>query len=123
MPTKDPAKKREQNKRYFSGYYQKNKESILAKNRKWGTSEKGVQAHKNRHISYKTFLADYKQNAGCFFCQDRDPWNLDFHHLRDKSFQIGERRRGIDLVLKEIAKCVVLCKECHRKLHRHARTE
>jgi hypothetical protein len=121
MPTKDPAKKREQNKRYFSGYYQRNKDAVLTKNRAWGTSDKGRIANKERHAAYKAFLAEYKSKDGCFFCKDRDPMNLDFHHLRDKLFQIGERRQRMDLVMEEIKKCVVLCKECHRKLHNHAR--
>ena len=44
---------------------------------------------------------------------------LDFHHLRDKEFNIANeiKNLSIDNLKKEIDKCIVLCANCHRKLH------
>ena len=61
---------------------------------------------------------------GCKTCDEKDPACLDFHH-RDpntKEGHIGEFRKfGMKRLLAEIAKCDVLCANCHRKHHRDAR--
>jgi len=63
----------------------------------------------------RTYKAD-----GCIECGETDPVVLDFHHLGDKSFTIGSSisiSRGRQKTLSEIKKCVVLCSNCHRRLH------
>jgi hypothetical protein len=42
---------------------------------------------------------------------------LEFDHLGDKSFNIakGLRDRGWDALIAEIAKCDVVCANCHRR--------
>jgi hypothetical protein len=45
---------------------------------------------------------------------------MDFHHMGDKEFEIAtarQRRFSPERVRKEIAKCVVLCSNCHRIRH------
>lgn len=57
---------------------------------------------------------------GCPRCGENDPACLDFHHTGDeeKSFSVSHRSWRNPAVLQaEIAKCVVLCANCHRKLH------
>jgi hypothetical protein len=54
-------------------------------------------------------------------CGESDPVCLDFHH-RDpsiKSFEIarGVKCRSLEAVQAEIAKCDVVCANCHRKRH------
>ncbi len=62
--------------------------------------------------------------GGCIKCEEKDAACLDFHH-RDpstKEGQIGEFRKfGVKHLLAEIAKCDVLCANCHRKHHRDER--
>jgi hypothetical protein len=43
-------------------------------------------------------------------------WQMDFDHLRDKSFNIGEsaRVKELEQVKKEIEKCELVCANCHR---------
>lgn len=59
-----------------------------------------------------------KTASGCEGCGEKHPACLDFHH-RDPA----TKTRGIatfvrmDDILAEIAKCVVLCANCHRKHH------
>lgn len=45
---------------------------------------------------------------------------LDFHHMRDKHFELTKRNIGKfawDDVWKEIQKCSLLCCRCHREFH------
>jgi hypothetical protein len=90
-------------------WYRKNKEYVKA------------QA-KRRQNGLRRWLREYKSTAECDICRENHPACLEFHH-RDPS------RKEIDIVrcpgngwsiermLREIAKCRVLCSNCHRKLH------
>lgn len=64
------------------------------------------------------FISNLKTKYGCCLCGENTSVCLDFHHLRDKLFGIAEARyySREDLV-KELAKCVVVCSCCHRKIH------
>lgn len=69
----------------------------------------------------KDFILNYKKKHSCVFCEESCPECLDFHHKEQskKSFSISEalRTHSIDNLVCEIEKCVVLCANCHRKLH------
>jgi hypothetical protein len=63
------------------------------------------------------FLMAYFRDHPCVDCGEGDPIVLEFDHLRDKKFSISEGiqgRRWQD-VLDEIAKCDVVCANCHRR--------
>ena len=69
---------------------------------------------------YRKFLNDYKEKRGCYKCGIKDCRVLDFHHLRDKKFNIGYanyNHLAFDRVKKEIEKCAVVCANCHRIIH------
>lgn len=75
---------------------------------------------KARHAHNAALLLEYKQAHPCVNCGEDDPVCLDFHHLdpSEKDFGIGQEiRRNWDNILTEINKCVVLCSNCHRKVH------
>lgn len=63
------------------------------------------------------FLIGYLREHPCVDCGETDPVVLEFDHLRDKSFAISEgfRDRTWQSVLDEIAKCEVVCANCHRR--------
>lgn len=63
------------------------------------------------------FLMDYFREHPCADCGETDPVVLEFDHLRDKKFGIatGIRNRNWQDVLDEIAKCDVVCANCHRR--------
>lgn len=43
---------------------------------------------------------------------------LDFHHLRDKSFNIsGAHCRSWSIIEQELKKCILVCANCHREIH------
>jgi hypothetical protein len=63
------------------------------------------------------FLVEYLRDHPCADCGEDDPVVLEFDHLRDKKFAIssGIRERAWQSVLDEIAKCEVVCANCHRR--------
>ena len=64
-----------------------------------------------------TFLVEYFASHPCVDCGESDPVVLEFDHLGDKSFNIakGLRDRSWDALIDEIAKCEVVCANCHRR--------
>ncbi len=76
-------------------------------------------AWRRRTAVLKGIVAEAKA-AGCSQCTETDPTCLDFHH-RDpttKSFTIGKAiQRSVrpEVLRAEIAKCDVLCSNCHLK--------
>ena len=63
------------------------------------------------------YLVDFLREHPCVDCGETDPIVLEFDHLRDKKFSISagiQGRRWQD-VLDEIAKCEVVCANCHRR--------
>ena len=90
----------------------KNKDDRNEHHRRWMCNYKGKA---------RKFLDEYKRDRGCCYCQEREPCCLDFHH-RDptkKKFKIGEGYRcNRDKKMKEIEKCILVCANCHRKLHK-----
>ena len=74
----------------------------------------------------REYVASYKESRGCLDCGKRFPAIvLDFDHSRDKAFNIGQKagRVSLDRIIQEIAKCEVVCANCHRvrtHLRRHS---
>lgn len=88
-------------------HYQNNKE-YYAKRRKI-----------NRAKTIKWFK-EYKATLKCERCGENHPVTLDFHHKDPalKVYQISKISNvSISLLKKEITKCIILCANCHRKLH------
>jgi hypothetical protein len=94
---------------YWRSYYYRNRDEVAASRRR-------------RKDELRRWLRDYKASLVCVMCGERHPATLDFHHTGDaaKELSIGDvaaagwsRRK----VLAEIAKCEVLCANCHRKRH------
>src|SRR5574343_826247 len=95
------------NKIYSHEWYKNNSTRIIDRNRE------------NRS-KYVDWFNDYKKTLACA-CGETHPSCLDFHHIdpKTKKFEISGsiRRYGKDVLMKEISKCIVLCANCHRKLH------
>jgi hypothetical protein len=71
-----------------------------------------------RRGKLKVWLYEYLKNNPCTDCGEADPILLEFDHIRDKLFHIGDAvRKCIPLkrVIEEVAKCQVRCCNCHRK--------
>ena len=63
------------------------------------------------------YLLDSFERHPCTDCGERDPLVLEFDHVADKQFSIatGLLRRPWQAVLDEMAKCEVVCANCHRR--------
>lgn len=99
MPYKDPEKNREYQRNWAKANIAKNPGQRNKKRRDWLHSLK----------------------TPCIFCGEDEPVCIDFHHL-DPSIKedrlakmVGEVSK--ERVLQEVAKCVCVCSNCHRKLH------
>jgi 5-methylcytosine-specific restriction endonuclease McrA len=64
---------------------------------------------------------DRRNKLSCLVCGEDEATCLDFHHLdaTQKDFTISQAflYYGKDKIEKELSKCVVLCSNCHRKIH------
>lgn len=60
-----------------------------------------------------------KSTLSCQICNEANSCCLDFHHIDKKKFNIGNSRDSVSwkILLEEIKKCIVLCANCHRKIH------
>jgi hypothetical protein len=63
------------------------------------------------------FLLAYFADHCCVDCGETDAVVLEFDHLRDKRFDVGAALpyRNWQSILDEIAKCEVVCANCHRR--------
>ena len=75
-------------------------------------------------------VQDYKTAVGCVDCGfNSHPAALQFDHCvgSDKKFNIGEKvgSRSMDAIWEEVAKCDVVCANCHaiRTANRRQRVE
>ena len=103
------ADNREKMQKYRRDWYARNrKESI-------GTVKKYT-------VDLVQWFRDYKRTCSCSICGESRPACLTFHH-RDPSDKMIEvsilvtRHNKRERVLAEIAKCDVLCANCHADLH------
>ena len=89
-------------------WYPKNKQRRLELNNAW--KEKQVDLFK-----------EWKSKQKCLICSESEYSCLDLHHLNpaDKEYAIAVsvRQMSFEKLMKELSKCVVLCANCHRKVH------
>jgi hypothetical protein len=69
------------------------------------------------------YLLEFFAEHPCQDCGEDDPLVLEFDHLGNKSFDIGQAlvQRMWKRILAEIAKCEVVCANCHRRRTAHRR--
>lgn len=76
---------------------------------------------RERYERNRELLRSIKRVRGCASCAEDDPICLDFHHRdpAEKSWSIAKRMAGSkkETLLAEVEKCIVLCRNCHAKLH------
>lgn len=113
MPYKDQEKRRARHREYMRRRYAENDEHrALQKARCAKNNAKLREANRTAVLAAKS--------GGCVVCTEDDAAALDLHHVdpASKLFSLGSAsHRSTAAVLDEIAKCVALCANCHRKLH------
>ena len=103
MPSKDPLKIKEIRKKNYEKY-------------------KKFYIRKNRYQKYKNTLYYFekKSNLKCLKCGENHISCLEFHHKdpNEKEYNVSAlKNRSHKKLLEEMKKCIVLCSNCHRKLH------
>jgi len=71
-----------------------------------------------RRKAAQQVILGYLRQHPCVDCGESDIVVLEFDHLSDKTLGISVMVTGgykKDLILKEIAKCEVVCANCHRR--------
>lgn len=73
---------------------------------------------KMRMAEKKQEISAWKQARGCSVCGETEPWVLDMHHLDPREKESNSAQSAtLKTFLKEANKCVLLCSNCHRKVH------
>ena len=76
----------------------------------------------NRQISKqraRDYVYQYLLTHSCSNCGESDPRVLEFHHVHGKDREIGRMVAegfSVEAIAAEIARCQVLCANCHRRL-------
>lgn len=68
----------------------------------------------------REFIKRYKKFLKCSKCGDDRWYVIDFHHIRDKEYELSNMTSSgfsIKKLKDEIRKCVPLCSNCHREHH------
>jgi hypothetical protein len=111
LPRQDEEARRSYNSQYNKKWYTQNKK------------RKKDQAKKSRKRAVRRnrkFIEEYKLEHPCQ-CGETEPCCLSFHHIdEDKDGNISDMiNRGYSLtkIRAEIEKCIIMCLNCHAKLH------
>lgn len=99
---------REKSKTYYASNIEKHRKVVRQRNKMW-TEE------------LRSRVYGVKRQKGCLLCKEGDPCCLDFHHpnddKKDNVATLVASGYSWQVVEEEINKCVILCANCHRKIH------
>lgn len=75
---------------------------------------------KEQREKNKKYVNNIKKRSKCSICGESEVCCLEFHHLDpstkvDSIMNMLNESRGT--LIKEIKKCIVLCSNCHKKVH------
>jgi hypothetical protein len=91
------------------------REHYLANRQKYIDAE--ARRKRARAETRTRYLIGYFGRHPCADCGETDPLVLEFDHIRDKRFEVTNQfaSRNWQEILDEIAKCEVVCANCHRR--------
>jgi hypothetical protein len=114
--------KKDKASKYYKQTIEKCKEEERDKQEKSQQSQRykdRVLYNKIKRDKNRQYIQDIK-SSGCCICQEKTLQCLDFHHINpnDKEHQISNMIAfSLENILIEIQKCVIVCANCHRKIH------
>lgn len=112
-------------KQYLKQYYENNREKLIKSISEWQSENKEKVREYKRKSKHKKkeklrkIVIDIKSKSQCK-CGESHIRCLDFHHLRNKDTMISLMVNGgvkEEILRNEISKCLVVCSNCHRKIH------
>ncbi|KKL82837.1 hypothetical protein LCGC14_1980740 [marine sediment metagenome] len=74
---------------------------------------------KSKDKAWKKFHS-WKRKIGCKYCKENEPYCLDLHHIdpSTKEYTLSHLVGGSwEVLMEEASKCVIVCKNCHAKIH------
>jgi hypothetical protein len=94
-------------------------------NTAYNKSRKAKQQHyqevaNDRYARNTQRIRQWKSDRGCLVCGETYAQCLELHHIdpQEKNFDPSEGcNKSWETFLAEAVKCVVLCANCHRKVH------
>lgn len=112
MPFKDPAKRKEYQRRYHEKWYAQHRD------------ERKQQVRERRQRIKKEIenLKREKSCADCGLSGEIATWALEFHHIDENTKHMNISHMvcngySIKRIKEEMEKCEVLCSNCHRTRH------
>jgi len=108
MPLKDPEARRAYQATYSKTHYAANREAYI---------ERAAAAAKVARQAHRDLIAELK-SVPCADCGVQyPPYVMQFDHVRgEKLFNIGTavaQGRSVKTIMTEVAKCDVVCANCH----------
>ncbi len=81
-----------------------------------------LRTQRRSKANYLRKVDKLKSKKVCAKCGESRTYMLDFHHNKPSEkvasiSDLRDRRASIEKIKEEIAKCTVLCSNCHRELH------
>jgi hypothetical protein len=109
MTYKDPQKRKEYQKNYVKQHYLDNKEIYK-------------QRAKESNKRYVQWFKEIKNSLVCTKCGENRPACIEFHHPEHSKKETTvatmiRKQWSRKRVLEEIAKCEILCSNCHKDFH------
>lgn len=102
---------KEETRQYDRNYYAR-------KSEKYKQRKQAIQRERIKNIQIE--IIKYKMNNPCK-CGENHPASLQFHHsIGFKKFNISDaasKGRSLKTIMSEIKKCIVMCANCHAKIH------
>jgi len=103
--------------------YRKKRRELTREYYKNGRSKELKQKRQQRN---KDYVNSYFKTHPCSICGETITVCLNFHHIKDKKDTISgmvSKGHSIERIEKEIQKCIVLCRNCHNKIHANERDQ
>lgn len=74
---------------------------------------------KNNKKELRLKILAVKRKGKCAICGETHPACLEFHHIDEKEEEISNMlsKYTEKEIMDEIKKCLIVCANCHRKLH------
>ena len=85
-----------------------------------GKTTKQKEGRELAKVRNMRFIREYKEYHACSVCDEGRTACLDLHHKdpTTKEFELSEGyKRSIKAIKAELAKCIVVCANCHRVIH------
>lgn len=82
-----------------------------------GYSKKQIESSVRNNKAEKVRLQEWKKTLSCIVCGESTSVCLDFHHIDPSTKSATVSSLLFKKAKEEAEKCVVLCANCHRKVH------